>query len=121
VNVPELIKGKVALIHLWASWCGTCRRHGKEMIPVYETYKDKGFTVIGIAREQKKETMFNILKKDNYPWINLLELNDKNGIWTKFGVGNVGGGDFLVDAQGNFLAVNPSSKEVEKILHDLLD
>jgi hypothetical protein len=48
-------------------------------------------------------------------------LNDKNGIWTKFGVGNAGGGDFLVDMQGNFLAVNPSSKEVEKILHDLLD
>ncbi|MDR1594491.1 MAG: redoxin domain-containing protein, partial [Prevotellaceae bacterium] len=113
VNVSELIKGKVALIHLWASWCGTCRRHGKEMIPIYETYKDKGFTVVGIAREQTKESMLNALDKDNYPWINLLELNDKNGIWTKFGVGNAGGGEFLVDAQGNFLAVGTSPEEIE--------
>jgi hypothetical protein len=71
------------------------------MIPLYEAYKDKGFTVVGIAREQNKESMLNALERDNYPWINLLELNDKNGIWTKFGIGNAGGGEFLVDSKGN--------------------
>jgi thiol-disulfide isomerase/thioredoxin len=121
VHLSELIKGKVTLVHLWASWCGPCRRHGKEMIPVYEQYKDKGFTVVGIAREQKKEPMLAAIASDKYTWVNYIELNDKNDIWTKFGIGNGGGGDFLVDAQGNFLAINTSPKEVKEILQRLFE
>ncbi len=120
VKLSELIKGKVALIHLWASWCGPCRKHGKEMLPVYEQYKEKGFTVVGIARERNKNAMLNAIEKDKYPWINLLELNDVHGIWTKFGIGNAGGGDFLVDENGVILAVSPSAEEVRGILKDIL-
>jgi thiol-disulfide isomerase/thioredoxin len=121
VRLSELIKGKVALVHLWTSWCGPCRRHGKEMIPVYEMYKDRGFTVVSIANEHNKKSMIDAVNRDKYPWTNYLEPNSKNGIWTKFGVGNAGGGDFLVDAQGNFLAVKTSPKEVMQILRNLFD
>jgi thiol-disulfide isomerase/thioredoxin len=121
ISLSELIKGKIALLHLWTSWCGPCRRHGIEMIPVYETYRDRGFTVVGIAREQNKEAMIKATKKDKYPWTNLLELNDKNSIWAKFGIGNAGGAEFLVDAQGNFIAVDPSIEKIKEILKELLD
>jgi thiol-disulfide isomerase/thioredoxin len=120
VSLSELSKGKVTLIHLWATWCGPCRRHGKEMIPVYEQYKDKGFTVVGIVRENDRNTMLSAVKKDSYPWINLQEANDRHGIWVKFGIGNAGGSDFLVDANGNFLAIRTNPKEVEKILSEIL-
>jgi thiol-disulfide isomerase/thioredoxin len=121
IKLSELIKGKVSLVHLWASWCGPCRRHGIEMIPVYEQYKNKGFTVVGIARERNREDMIRPLEKDKYPWVNLLELKDQNAIWTKFGIGNAGGGEFLVDAEGNFLAVNTNTEEIKKILSEILD
>jgi peroxiredoxin len=120
VKLSELIAGKVALIHLWASWCGPCIRHGKEMIPVYEAYKDKGFTVVGIAREKSKEAMATAVRNGKYPWVNLLELNDRHGIWTKYGIGNAAGGDFLVDDSGIFLAVKATPEEVENILKRLL-
>ncbi|MDR0832982.1 MAG: TlpA family protein disulfide reductase [Candidatus Symbiothrix sp.] len=116
VKLSELIKGKVALIHLWASWCGPCRRHGKEMIPIYEQYKDKGFTVVGIARERNKNAMLTAIEKDKYPWANLLELNDQHEIWTQFGIGNAGGGEFLVDENGVFLAIGATSEEISEIL-----
>jgi thiol-disulfide isomerase/thioredoxin len=117
VKLSEQIDGKHALIYLWASWCGPCRRTGKEMIPVYETYKDKGFTVVGIAREQSIDDMTRVVAQDGHPWLSLVEINDRENIWNKYGLGNAGGGDFLVDRNGVILAVNPTADEVKQILN----
>lgn len=121
VRLSKYIAGKVALIDLWASWCGGCRSTSKSMIPVYRDFKDKGFTIVGVARESRDtKDMENAIKKDGYPWLNLVELNDRGGIWYKYGVGNGGGKTLLVDRSGTILAVNPTAKEVREILQDLL-
>ena len=52
VRLSEQIAGKPTVLHLWASWCGPCRQKGRELIPVYEEFRDKGFVVIGVARER---------------------------------------------------------------------
>ncbi|MDR2563787.1 MAG: TlpA family protein disulfide reductase [Prevotellaceae bacterium] len=116
VKLSEQIDGKFALIYLWASWCGPCRRTGKALIPVYEAYKDKGFTVVGIAREQNLDDMTRVVAQDGHPWLSLVEINDRENIWNKYGLGNAGGGDFLVDSKGVILAVNPTADEVKQTI-----
>ena len=91
------------------------------MKPVYEAYKEKGFTVVGVAREYKREDMERALAKDGYPWLNLLELQDANNIWTKYGVSRAGGIILMVDTDGTILTINPSAEEVEKILKEKLN
>lgn len=120
VPISSLIKGKVVLIDLWASWCGSCRRHSMAMIPVYERYKDKGFTVIAIARENKREDMEKAAKKDGYPWTSLLELKDENQIWEKNGTGNGGGGMFLIDRDGTILSTSTEAEELEPLIKKAL-
>ena len=119
-TLSKEIEGKVALIDLWASWCGSCRRTSKSMIPLYEKYKERGFTVVGVARESKREDMERALARDGYPWLNLLELQDEHKIWEKYGVSRAGGITVLVDRDGTILAVHPTAEEVEKILQKKL-
>lgn len=121
IRLSDVIKDKVALIDLWASWCGPCRRHSISMIPIYKRYKEKGFTIVGIAREKNNTNdMKAAIEKDGYPWLNLVELNDNTQIWTKYGIPNAAGGTYLVDKTGRILAVDPSAEEVETILEKIL-
>ena len=120
VSVNGLIKGKWALVDLWASWCGPCRKNSKQMIPVYQKYADKGFTVVGIAREQNVSDALEAIRKDGYPWVQLIDLHDEFCIWLRHGIGNVGGSTFLVNPEGKIAAIGPSAEEVEAILEQHL-
>ncbi len=113
--LSEEIDGKIAVIDLWASWCGPCRRHSKAIIPIYDKYKDKGFTVVGIAREnQNTDAMAAAISKDGYKWLNLVELNDAGMIWQKYGAGKSGGMIVLVDRTGTIVSVNPGTDEIRE-------
>lgn len=118
VAVKEWVKGKWALIDLWASWCGACRANSRKLIPLYHKYKDRNFIIVGIARETKITDALGALKKEKFPWPQLVELNNKNSIWLRHGMEWSVGGTFLIRPDGKIAAVNPTVEEIEGILQD---
>lgn len=116
VMLSSLYQGKLIYINLWASWCGSCRRHAKSLIPLYNKYKDRGFQIISFARESRKGAMEEAEERDGYPWKSQVELNDRHQIWLRNGLGDAGGGGYLIDNDGTILAVYPSADELEAIL-----
>lgn len=112
-----IIQNKVTLLDLWAPWCGPCIRKSKKALPIYEEYKDKGFGVVGvIGGINTKEKYRQAIKKYNYPWILLSEINNENNLWEKYYISKGGGGQFLVDNKGKILAINPSTEELKKYI-----
>ena len=116
VMLSSLYQGKLIYINLWASWCGSCRRHAKSLIPLYNKYKDRGFQIISFARETRKGAMEEAEEREGYPWKSQVELNDRHQIWLRNGLGDAGGGGYLIDNDGTILAVYPSAGELEAIL-----
>lgn len=48
----EGLKGQVVLVNAWATWCPPCVLEMPGFQRVYEDYRDQGFTVLGISRDE---------------------------------------------------------------------
>ena len=56
-------RGKFLLIDYWATWCGPCIGETPYIRKVYDRYKDKGFEVMMISMDNKKENAQKYVKK----------------------------------------------------------
>lgn len=120
-RLGELIEGRIAVLDCWASWCLPCRRHSIELIPLYEKYRDRGFTVVGVAREYDDlDDMRQAIEKDGYPWVQLYDLDNAEGVWDLYGLSTAGGGIFLIDREGRIVEKVTDVESVRSYLEEHL-
>lgn len=95
----------------------TCIAKSRLVVPVYEQYKNKGFKVVGIAREFKDtDAVKRRINKEKFSWLNLVELDDKQNNWNTYGISNGVGLMILVDRDGTILSIDPKIEDLEAIL-----
>ena len=66
---------KYILIDFWASWCKPCRKEIPNLKKLYELYAAKGFQIISISIDKRKdkEWQHKVLDEEQLSWPNFLD------------------------------------------------
>jgi thiol-disulfide isomerase/thioredoxin len=116
------LKGKYVVLDFWASWCTPCRAANQKIKPIYERYKNKGFEMVSLSMDDKRNLWENAVKKDGLPWIQVSELSGikDSAVAQKYSVVSLPT-VFLLDKTGKVIAQNISEKELEELLNHNLN
>jgi len=68
------LRGKYVMIDFWAAWCKPCREENPNVVRLYETYKDKGFDIIGVSLDRTKEAWVGAIEQDGLTWVQVSDL-----------------------------------------------
>ncbi|EZH73684.1 hypothetical protein ATO12_17255 [Aquimarina atlantica] len=113
------IQKKYTLIEFWASWCIPCRKSNPELVKEYVKYKDKGFEIIGVSLDQKRNNWLKAIEKDGLVWENVSDLKgNENEVALMYGVNEIPD-NFLIDENGKIIARGLRNEDLKNKLEEL--
>lgn len=120
VSTKSIIaKNKYTFIDFWASWCAPCRKQARQLVPLYNQYRYKGFAVIGVSLDTETAAWKRAVKDDKYEWINLSDLKGfESPIIKQFGITEIPR-NILLNDKGAVVALDLHSDELEAKLAEL--
>lgn len=112
-------RGKYTLVDFWASWCLPCRKENPHLVNMYNTYKDKGFDILGVSLDNNPGSWMRAIDEDELTWTNISDLK----AWTSdliidYRIKAIPS-SVIVDPEGKILAKNLRGKELQDFLQTL--
>ena len=113
-------KGKYILVDFWASWCGPCKAEMPNIVKLYHQYKDKGFDIVSVSFDTKKENWVKAIPEWGMPWHHMSDLKgwDSAGAST-YSVAGIPH-TMLLDPDGKILARGLYGEQLYEKLAELL-
>jgi len=123
------LRGKVVLIHFWATWCPPCVAEIPRLNALAEKFHDRGFEVMGInvdaMHEDVKDTKTAVtavrrfLVSQNVAWTNLLNQTGADDHTKAYGVEDIPA-NFLIGRDGKVIALELSGDGLERSVSQAL-
>ena len=113
------LRGKVVMIDFWASWCGPCRQENPNVVRLYQQYHDKGFEILGVSLDNKKEEWMKAIQTDQLGWLHVSDLQQWQNSAARLYAVNAIPQTFLLDKDGKIIAKGLRSEQLAAKLNEL--
>lgn len=114
----EDYRGKIVLLDFRATWSSACLEDTPNVKKVYDTYKDKGFDIIGISLDNDEKMLRDHLKKHEIPWRQVYSGKRWDSpIAQQYGIRNVPSG-WLIDRDGTLISQQASRIMLEHLVSE---
>ena len=113
------LKGKYVLLDFWAAWCGPCRQENPNVVQAFKTYKNDGFTVLGVSLDKEKKSWLKAIHDDNLQWQHVSDLK----FWASeaailYGITSIPR-NFLLDPRGKIIGRDLRGQDLLDKLEEL--
>ena len=113
-------RGKYVLVDFWASWCRPCRMENPNVVAAYNSYKDKGFTVLGVSLDQNRANWLKAIVDDKLTWTHVSDLKYwQNAVAQLYHIESIPS-NMLIDPNGKIIGKNLRGEDLQQKLKSLL-
>ncbi|MCV9386327.1 peroxiredoxin family protein [Reichenbachiella ulvae] len=113
------LRGKYVLIDFWAAWCRPCRMENPNVVKMYEKYHDKGFDILGVSLDRKKESWVQAIQQDGLNWNHVSDLQYFNSEAAQLYQINSIPATYLIDPEGKIIGKNLRGPVLEAKLEEI--
>jgi peroxiredoxin len=110
-------KGKYVMVDFWASWCAPCRQENPNVVKQYNTFKSKGFNILGVSLDKEKKDWQKAINDDKLTWAHGSDLKGFEGPTELLYHIEAIPSNFIIDPQGNIVAKNVTGADLEAFLN----
>ena len=113
------VLGKVTLVDFWAAWCRPCRAENPNVVRVYQKYKDKGLSILGVSLDRNADDWKKAIEDDGLDWHHVSNVRYFDEIAELYNVTGIPA-SFILDENGVIVAKNLRGQALEDKIAELL-
>jgi peroxiredoxin len=121
VSLSSKLGPKLLLVDFWAAWCNPCRQENPNVVKVYNEFHKKGFDVLGVSLDQKKEDWLKAIADDKLTWSHVSDLKYWGNEAAKLYAVNSIPSNFLLDEKGIIVGRNLRGDDLYKKVKEILE